>query len=254
MRTLRRLFLGLSLTFGLVLTAQAGPDWVMSPKEQDPIPAVPKSVFNAPEAKELLGPGTSTIKGVASFRFKSGLFQKKKPQQYPPLGSKIYLFPYTPYCQEVVKLYKKHTPKQMENSIDTLMAAAQLQVLTGSGLPEILPKKRIEVDSKFSKIWLGEYTDAEGHFTFSNLKPGRYYLQSMPFQVMRGVTYDVQVGEQVEEVYWSNGEVEVNRYPEWATESTTMVRQVELVGIVEIKQDGQTVTCELNKDWDGFKP
>lgn len=101
---------------------------------------------------------------------------------------------------------------------------------------------------------MGAFTDAEGKFTFENLKPGRYYLQSMPFQVHRGVTYDVQVGEDVEELYWSNGEVSVNSYPIWATESTTMVRQIELVGIVEIKQDGQTVVVELNKDWDTFKP
>ncbi len=254
MKRWQRTLLTLTFALGLFLAAQARPDWVMSVEEQDPVPAVPKTAFSAKEAKGLLGPGTSTITGVASFRFKSGLFQKKKPQQHPPLGSKIYLFPYTPYCEEVVKLYKKHTPKQMENSIDTLMAAAQLKALTGNGLPEILPKTRIETDPGFAKVWLGEYTDAEGKFTFSNLKPGRYYLQSMPFQVMRGVTYDVQVGEQVEEVYWSNGEVEVNRYPEWATKSTTMVRQVELVGIVEIKQDGQTVTVELDKDWDAFKP
>lgn len=238
----KKFMLSLVLALGLFAAARAGQDWVMSPEEQDPVPAVPKLAFNANEAKQLLGPGNSTLKGVASFR-----------KQHPPLGSKIYLFPYTAYCEEVVKLYKEYTPKQMEHSIETLMAEAQLKVLTGKGLPPILPKKRIEIDPGFSKIWLGAFTDAQGKFSFKNLKPGRYYLQSMPFQVMRGTTYDVQVGEEVEEIYWSNGEVEVNSYPQWASKSTTMLRQVELVGIVEVKKEGPT-EVELNEDWDQFDP
>ena len=254
MTTIRRLLFSLVIVLGMLLSAQAGPDWVMSEEDQDPVPVVPKATFNANEAKQLLGAGTCRIQGVASFRFKNKLFGKKTPQQHPPLGSKVYLFPYTPYCQEVVKLYKQHTPKQMENSIEALMMEAQLKALTGDGLPLVLPKKKIEIDPGFSKIWLSAYTDKEGKFSFENLKPGRYYLQSMPFHVMRGVSYDVQVGEQVEEVYWSNGEVEVNRYPQWAQESTTMVRQVELVGIVDLGQDGQLVEVELNRDWDDFKP
>ncbi len=245
---MKRLLLLLAVLCGV---AQAGPDWVMSPEEQDPVPVKPQATFNAAEAKQLLGAGNARLTGVASFRFKSGLFQKKKPQQYPPVGSKVYLFPYTPYTEEVVKLYKRYTPKKMENSLDTLLAEAQLKALTGSGLPLILPKKRIEVDPFFSKIWLGAYTDANGRFTFENLKPGRYYLQSMTFQVFKGVTYDVQVGENVEEVYWSNGEVETNSFPIWAQKSTTMVRQVELVGLVDVPHEG---AVELDEDWDDFSP
>jgi hypothetical protein len=234
----------------LTAAAWCRPDFVLTPEEQEVI--YPKGTFSAEIAKQLLGKGRCTLKGVAFDRQKSGLFEKKNPQQYPPAGSKIYLFPYTEYCQEVVALFKQYTPTESEHSMETLMAEARLKALTGKGLPELLPTKRVELDPQFSRIWKSATTDKQGRFIFENLKPGRYYLQSIPFMVARGYVYNEQVGEEVMQTYWSNGEVSSESLPIWAQRSSTVFRRIELVKVVEIGQEGEVQEIELDQIWDDF--
>lgn len=242
------------LVFGLFLIASqavawAAKDFVMSPDEQEVVH--PKSIFHADEAKQALGPGNCSLRGVAYQTAASGFLEKKKPPQYPPKGSKIYLFPYNEYTREVVHLFKENDPPRSEHSMDTLMAEARLKLLTGQGIPEILPVKRVEVDPAFPKIWRSALIGPKGAFAFEGLKPGRYYLQSMTFMVGRNHEYSDQVGEEVQETYWSNGEVSVDSRPIWADKSTTMYHKVELVGVFEVAP-GENQSIELNEDWKDF--
>ena len=230
----------------------AKPDFVLDPKEQEVV--TPQNTFSAKEAKEALGKGTCTIKGVAYNRQKSGFLQKKHEKQYLPKGGKIYLFPYTSYTQEVVKFFKKYNPTEVEYSMATLQAETTLRAFTGEGIPQLLPLKRMELDPQFPKIWKGAYVGKEGQFTFENLKPGTYYLQSTKYTVARHHKWDEQVGEDVEELYWSDGSVSTNSYPVWVTREDTTYRAVVLVKIVDLKEDGQVQEIELNQDWNDFKP
>lgn len=230
----------------------AKPDFVLDPKDQEVV--TPKNTFSAREAKEALGKGSCTIKGVAFNRQKSGFLQKKHEKQYLPKGGKIYLFPYTPYTQEVVKFFKKYTPKEVEYSMATLRAETMLKAVAGEGIPQLLPLKRLELDPQFPKIWKGAMVGDGGQFTFEGLKPGTYYLQATKYTVARHHKWDEQVGEDVEELYWSDGSVSTNSYPVWVTREDTTYRVVELVKIVDLKEDGQVLEIELNQDWDDFKP
>ena len=237
--------------FGLLPSlAWAGKDFVFTPEEQEVV--YPKLPFNAVVAKERLGPGDCTLRGEAYDRQGSGLLQKKKPKEHMPAGSKIYLFPYTEYCQEVVHLFKEHSVRDTEKSLKTLQAEAQLKAVVGHGIPEPLPVKRVEVDPQFSKIWRSALVDERGHFVFERLKPGRYYLQSPTFMVARDHTYSEQVGEMVQHTYWSNGMVTSNNIPQWASRSATMYHRVELVTVVELSRPGETLEIDLNEDWHDF--
>ena len=244
---MKKLFAFLFLLPGL---AWAGKEFVFSPEEQGVVS--PKLTFQADEAKAALGPGDCTLKGEAYDRERSGFLEKKKRKQHLPPGAKLYLFAYTPYCQEVVKLFKEYSLRDVPQSLGTLQAAAQLKLLTGSGIPEPLPLKRVEIDPQFSKIWRSALIDAQGRFVFEHLKPGRYYIQSPTFMVARDFTYNDQVGEQVEQTFWSNGMVTDQVTPIWATKSTTMYHRVELVTVAELTRPGETVEIELKEDWHDF--
>lgn len=229
--------------------AWAAPDFVMSPEQQEVIhPTVP---FNPQEARQALEPGSCSLRGTAYERAASGFLQPSKPPQYPPVGSKIYLFPYTAYTREVVQLFKRYEPVKTEHSLETLLAEAKLKALTGRGIPEVLPVKRVEVDPEFPRIWRAAIVGEKGRFAFEGLKPGRYYLQSMTFMVGHPVTWQDDVGEEVQETYWSNGEVSVDRRPIWAEKSTTMYHKVELVAVVELAP-GENQSIQLNEDWQDF--
>ena len=248
-RTLALLTLILILGGG---PAQAAPDFVFSPEEQKV--TYPKATFDPDLHKALLAPGTASIVGVAYDQQKSKLLEKKKPKQHLPEGTKIYLFPYTPYTKEVVQLFKKHEPVEEEHTMDVLMAEAQLRLVTGEGLPELLPKTRVETDPQFAKIWKAtSVVGKEGKFVFEGLQPGVYYLQSTPIMTARHYVYDVQVGEEVQEIWYKGVEVGTSSTPIWASDSQTTYRKVELAKIVEVKQDGQVVEVELNETFRDVK-
>jgi hypothetical protein len=69
--------------------------------------------------------------------------------------------------------------------------------------------------------------------------------------VARDYVYSEQVGEEVVETFWSNGEVSTDSFPVWAQRQSTMFHKVELVDVVEL-QAGQNLHIELNRDWHDF--
>lgn len=229
--------------------ARANKDFVLDPAEQQVV--YPQTLFRPEEARQRLEPGDCRLSGLAYDRQKSGLFDKKHPRQCLPAGAKVYLFPYTGYTEEVVKLFKQHSLRDTEKSWGTLQAEAQLRAVTGKGLPELLPPVRVEVDGQFSKLWRSAVVDEQGQFVFEKLRPGRYYLQSQTFMVARDYVYSEQVGEEVIETFWSNGEVSTDSFPVWAQRQSTMFHKVELVDVVEL-QAGQNLHIELNRDWHDF--
>lgn len=244
--TVRRFFI-IVFALSFIASAWAKPDFVMTPEEQEVV--YPKATFDETLTKQMLEPGTAVIQGQAFNRQKSGVLSKKNGKQVPAVGTTIYLFPYTEYCAEVVALLKKYQPVEQEHSMETLQAEAQLRALTGEGLPEILPAKRVELDGKFPKIWRKTATtDKEGNFVFEDLKPGQYFLQSQHFMVSRYYRYDEQVGENVTESYWSNGEVTRDSEPIYESRSSEVFRKIQLTKVVSVPNDGATVVVELNKE------
>ena len=244
---MKRFLVGLLLT-GMVW---AGQDYVLDPAE--PGVAKPQLHFDLEETKRALGAGDCGIHGEAFDRERSGFLQRKKAKAHLPEGSTIYLFPYTPYCREVVQLFKQYSVKDTEKSYATLKAEAELKRLTGKGIPALLPVKRVEVDPEFPKHWRKARTDAQGRFSFSGLKPGRYYLQSPTFMVGRTFDSNERVGTDVGEFYWSDGTVDVVEFPVWATRPATLYHLVELVKVVELNEAGQVLDVELNQDWHDFR-
>lgn len=236
------------LLLSLVLTvgAWAKGEMVMDPSEQ--VPVYPKNTFDAELAKQLLEPGTGGIKGSAYFRLKGGLLEKKKAKQFLGAGSKVYLFPATAYCEEVVKLFKKHELPPQEKSMRTIQAERELIALTGKGLPG-LPKKKVMCDPEFSKIWkTAVIQDNQGTFTFEHLKPGKYYLQTQPFLVSRWFQYQEQVGENRWETQWSNGATTTSVEPVYETGSGTWYKEVTVGKMITIGKDGDVVEVEVNED------
>lgn len=73
--------------------ASSAKDFVLDPKEQHIL--YPQNVFRPEEARFQLEPGECRLSGIAYDRQKSGLLEKKHPQQFLPAGAKIHLFPYT---------------------------------------------------------------------------------------------------------------------------------------------------------------
>ncbi|MBS2037277.1 carboxypeptidase regulatory-like domain-containing protein [bacterium] len=221
----------------------AAKDYVFTPEEQGVV--TPQLAFDPDQAKQALGPGTCSLKGVA-FEERSG---SKRPI---PTDSTIYLFPYTPYCQEVVKLFREYSVPPLEKSMDEVMLESQCQAM-GVKLPEFLPVKRVEVDPRFPKIWRKTKTDKAGNFVFDHLKPGRYYLQSPTFMVAKNEHWKEKVGEDVQEYWWSDGVVTTDYTPVYENRQTMVLHQVELVGVFELNQEGEVRQIELNEDWHDFQ-
>ena len=240
--------------FGLILMfsslAWAGKDFVLTPEEQGTV--TPSLSFDANLAKQSLGPGDCKLRGVAYEQQASGFLQKAKPKHVIPDRSTIYLFPYTPYCQEVVKLFRQYSVPPVEKSMDEVMLEARGKLM-GISFPEFLPLMRVEVDPVFSKIWRKTTTDAQGLFVFDHLKPSRYYLQSPTFMVARNEHWREKVGEDIQETWWSNGEVTTDSSPIYENRQSMVLHRVELVGVFELSQPGQTLDIELNEDWNDFQ-
>lgn len=232
----------------LCLSARCDPQVVFRPEDQQVVR--PVGSFDTELTQKLLEPGSCTIRGIAFDRQESGFLEREKPNQPPPAGSSVYLFPYTEYCQEFVQLAKKHSlDPEAEYRLDDLRAGPRLNPVTGEGLPDILPRVRVDCDPMFVRIWRKAVTDGEGHFVFENVKPGKYYLQSVPFIVARRHGYSVKVGEDTSQTYWSNGMVTSESTPVWADKKSTTFRKVQLAGRVEISAGEALKTVEIRSDW-----
>lgn len=109
----------------------------------------PKEPFDPAEAKELLEPGTSSIRGVAYTRTKNG---------FGITGTKtsvaretVYLLPFTKHLAE----WNKQNTKVVKNI-----------------------KKKYVLSDECLQYHITTVSDEYGNFEFKNLKPGKYYLQT----------------------------------------------------------------------------
>lgn len=135
-------------------------------------PRTPKTVFNEAEAKEALAIGGVEVKSVLVSCYGRGLFCKDG--SVPITSTKVFLFPYTAYTQEVVEMQNQLIEDIKRNSN--------------------YAKVKVNMDDKFHKYMLVAKTDEYGRYSFKEMKPGKYYIVSDNVTGNRGVnvvTYDV---------------------------------------------------------------
>lgn len=137
-----------------------------------------KNVFNKEEAKEMLALGKSTINGVAVAREYTEANIGANPlnrllrsditgvKHVAPEGTVVMLFPMTPYFQEYLKMRERY--KQSRKFTPVLS-------------PEAFSYR---LEAKVGK---------DGTFTFQQMRPGKYYLETSLNYVGTGVDY-VEVG------------------------------------------------------------
>lgn len=152
----------------------------------------PKASFVAVAAKSALEYGNSTITGVAWFAPRNGYGIKNSSKMQMAKNVQVDLFPLTPYIDEWYDLMRK---------------------------PSWGAKKVIKMSDEVYAIKVYANTDADGNFSFSRIKPGKYLLTtSMHWET----------------TYYYNGQ-----------DAGSNHSQRTFVKIVEIKTDGETVKVKL---------
>lgn len=175
----------------------------------------PMAQFDATEAAEMLGVGNITIEGVASTKQNASVYGIKfkdplRKSQKAKAGTLVLLIPCTDYFYEWQKVKKKDGKK----------------------------KNVIVVMSDEAFYYRKEAkTDAEGKFIFTNMKPGKYYLEAVVDYKGTGA-YRAQTGR----IDFYDG---MGYYT--SSENTYETRTYRYTGknveskIIEIKDDGKTV-------------
>ena len=148
----------------------------------------PKQQFDARRATAMLAEGKSQIVGVAYYEGRTLLGIRSEETVYAREGTIVSLYPLTPYLEEYLKLKGKNKEGKQIASINAEAASYRVEV---------------------------KIVNERGEFTFSRLRPGKYYLLS--------------------EVYFPSG-----------------ISSQEVSGIVEITTDDEIVKCKLNKIFSGF--
>ncbi len=169
----------------------------------------PSATFNESAASGQMQDGSSLISGTAKLR-------KKGVDYFPWQGNRINLYPITPYLLEFIALRKKYNKGKK-------IAALSNEAFT----------YRIE----------GKIIDNNGTFEFRDLRPGKYYITTW-------ITYEKKASYKVE----SGTSTRYNMYGE-ALYSTPIywyytykyAVEDEVTGIVEVKNDGETVTVLISK-------
>ncbi|MBZ4191829.1 hypothetical protein [Niabella beijingensis] len=178
--------------------------------QDDPKPVLPSSTFNETEARSMLEPGTSTINGVVK--------KLKKRPDNTYLGIEVTLFPCTPYFNEWYELQKKNRK--------------------GKTFAVMSPEA-------YSYRILAKAGDKDGAFSFRNLKPGRYYLQTMVRQQRMKKMLN-QVGESDTYTFNVMGQT-ISHYREPIYEEFKLFYETNDLekAFVEITKDGEIVTVKL---------
>jgi hypothetical protein len=112
------------------------------------LPKMPKAAFDEALTKNLMEVGNVEIKGVLLDCYSGGGCNFMK-DGLPVAGVEIWIFPYTPYTVESLKLIKKNKD--------------------GS---------KFKLDDRFFKYMIKVVTDEYGLFSFPKMKPGKYYIES----------------------------------------------------------------------------
>lgn len=170
----------------------------------------PTGVFNKALAEEMLQPGNASIVGVAYTR----QFTDSKRQDAPE-GTLVTLYPLTPYFEEFLKL---RTRKEDKN--------------TAVYLSEEAYKYRVETK-----------TDAYGRFIFENLKPGKYYIESV-IPYIGTAEYSKQTGTTT--TYNGYG-VAISTDPYYEKFTYDFDAASRESKVVEVKKAGQSLNVKLYK-------
>lgn len=137
-----------------------------------------KNQFNSAEAKEMLALGKTTITGIAIAREYTDNNIRKNylnaivgmdltgTKHIAPAGTVVMLFPYTDYFKEYLKLRERYAQSRK-----------YVAVLSKDAFAHRLEAK----------------VGADGKFTFPEMKPGKYYMETNFSYVGTGLDY-VQVG------------------------------------------------------------
>ncbi len=139
------------LCLGLAVLAATLP--AATPPE--PTYVYPQTAFDEASTRRQLEPGTITLRGNAATKANKvgSSFIKHFTTLYPARpGTVVTLYPYTPYFEEWYKLRK------------SLAKGGKLAVMSPLA---------------YSYRIVTKVTDAKGNFEFTQLQPGRYYLEAV---------------------------------------------------------------------------
>ncbi|MDP9962133.1 hypothetical protein [Chryseobacterium lathyri] len=178
--------------------------------QEGPIPVFPASSFNKDQADNMLNNGTAILQGVVA--------KKKKNPDNTYLGIVVTLFPCTSYFDEWYELNKKNKK--------------------GKTLAMMSPEA-------YSYRIVTKASDKDGTFGFRNLRPGRYYLQTM---VRQGKMQEMwnQIGTSMSVGYNIYGQA-VTSYSRPIYEDFKLFYETQdlVKTLVEITSEGQTVNVKL---------
>ena len=117
-------------------------------------PRAPKTIFNEAEAKDALSPGEVEIKSVLVNCYGRGIACIQG--SLPVADTKVFLFPYTAYTQELIAMEKQRMADIKKN--------AEYNAV------------QINMDDRYFKYMLVAKTDEFGRYSFKGMKPGKYYV------------------------------------------------------------------------------
>lgn len=173
-------------------------------------PVFPASTFNRTEADNMLNNGTSSVRGVVA--------KKKRNPDNTYLGIVVTLFPCTSYFNEWYDLQKNNRKEK------------RLAMMS----PEA-----------YSFRVLAKASDKDGTFEFRNLKPGKYYLQTMVRQGKMKEMWN-QVGTSTSVGYNIHGQA-VTSFSKPIYEDFKLFYETNdlIKEFVEIRTDGEVVNIKL---------
>lgn len=196
---------------------------------QDKTYILPGTYFDKAAAEKALQPGKSAIRGTAYTRgFKDtsiigpgrGLLGKQLsklgPKQFATKGTTVTLFPLTPYFQEYLELRSKYKPGGKKVAV-------------------------ISNDAYYYRITT-QVVDDKGNFQFTNLKPGKYMVETTVSYTKKG-TASEQVG--TETGYNVYGQ-QVSSTPIYSSYSVFWSQADYVSEIIDITEDESIIDVKLN--------
>jgi hypothetical protein len=172
----------------------------------------PSGAFDAAQAAAQLEPGTSTIRGIALAKEMDTSFTgiNLSTGHRAWSGTLVTLFPRTPYLEEWLKLRKKHGNR----------AVLSNQVFCHRVITRVT---------------------AKGEFEFTDLKPGKYYIEAIVNYVQKTAT-DVQTG--TSSLVNGGGQV-ISSAPIYTTVYGSYSASRLATAFVQIEADGRVVEVKL---------